>query len=207
MTNLTVIKSQTNATYDRVATQWDTSRNKDLHERPWIDRLLAGLPTPARVLDLGCGSARPIGQYIANLRHLLTGVDASPAMIALARTHVPEATFLEMDLTNLTLTGTFDAVLSWDGTFHLSVAEQRALLPRLAALTAPGGNLLLTIGHSEGEVTGTVAGETVYHASLHPDEYIFTLTRLGFETVTHAADDPTTYGHHILLATNRTAAQ
>ncbi|WP_270731123.1 class I SAM-dependent DNA methyltransferase [Shimia sp. Alg240-R146] len=206
MPDFAKIKASTNTVYDRQATTWDANRNKDLHERPWIDRLLAGLPTPARLLDLGCGSARPIGQYIANLGHHLTGIDASPTMIALARKNVPTANFHQMDLTALSLTGTFDAVLSWDGTFHLSVAEQRALLPQLAGLTAPKGNLLLTIGHGEGEVTGTVAGETVYHASLHPAEYIQTLTRLGFESVTYTADDPTTYGHHILLATNKTTA-
>ncbi|MGR3634546.1 MAG: class I SAM-dependent DNA methyltransferase [Shimia sp.] len=203
MTDFTAIKSQTNATYDRVATEWDEARNKDLHERPWIDRLLTGLPNPARVLDLGCGSARPIGQYIASLGHDLTGVDASPAMVALARNHVPAACFHEMDLTALDLTGAFDAILSWDGTFHLTVKEQRAILPNLATLTAKGGTLMLTVGHSEGEVTGTVAGETVYHASLKPEEYIQTLTQLGFETVTYTADDPTTHGHHILLATNK----
>jgi len=199
------IKANTNNVYDRVAAQWDTGRNTDLHERPWIDRLLTGLPSPARVLDLGCGSARPIGQYIAGLGHTLTGIDASPAMLALARTNAPTATFLEMDLTALTLGDTFDAVLSWDGTFHLSVAEQRALLPKLAALTAPNGNLLLTIGDSEGEVTGTVSGETVYHASLYPEEYIDTLTELGFASVTYTANDPATHGHHILLATCKSA--
>ncbi|MCP4820388.1 MAG: class I SAM-dependent methyltransferase [Shimia sp.] len=197
------IKTKTNAVYDRVAGQWDAGRNRDLHERPWIDRLLSDLPHPARVLDLGCGAARPIGHYISTQGHALTGIDASPTMIALAREHVPTATFLEMDLTALSLTDTYDAVLSWDGTFHLSVAEQRTLLPQLAALTAPGGNLLLTIGHSEGEVTGTVAGETVYHASLHPDEYIQSLTQHGFADVAYTANDPITYGHHIILATNK----
>lgn len=203
MTDFTTIKSQTNAAYDRVASQWDAGRNTDLHERPWIDRLLSGLNTPARILDLGCGSARPIGQYIVELGHQLTGIDASPAMLALARQHVPAATFHEMDLTALSLPDTFDAVLSWDGTFHLSVAEQRALLPYLAALTAKGGNLLLTIGYGEGETTGTVAGQTVYHASLHPEEYIHTLTQAGFSNVTYTADEPTTFGHHIILATGK----
>ncbi|TCL08226.1 methyltransferase family protein [Shimia isoporae] len=205
MPDFSDIKSRTNATYDRVASHWDAGRNTDLHERPWIDRLLAGLPAPASVLDLGCGSARPIGQYIASLGHTLTGVDASPAMLALARQRVPAAMFHEMDLTALDLRDTFDAVLSWDGTFHLSVAEQRTLLPKLAALTAPCGNLLLTIGYGESETTGTVAGQTVYHASLDPDEYIQTLTHLGFETVTCTANDPDTHGHHIILATNKTA--
>lgn len=206
MIDLTEIKSQTNATYDRVATQWDKGRNTDLHERPWIDRLLTGLPAPARVLDLGCGTARPIGHYIAGLGHSLTGIDASPTMLALARQHVPAATFHQMDLTALSLPDSYDAVLSWDGTFHLSVTEQRALLPKLAALTAPGGNLLLTIGYGEGETTGTVAGHTVYHASLHPDEYIQTLTQCGFASVTYTADDPTTFGHHIILATDKHSA-
>lgn len=203
MPDLTAIKSQTNATYDRVATHWDAGRNTDLHERPWIDRLLSGLPPNARVLDLGCGSARPIGQYIARLGHYLTGIDASPAMLALARKHVPTATFHQMDLADLTLTDTYDAVFSWDGTFHLSVAEQRALLPHLAALTAPKGNLMLTIGYGEGEITGKVAGETVYHASLHPQEYIDTLTQCGFASVTYTSNDPTTHGHHIIFATHK----
>ncbi|MGR3712298.1 MAG: class I SAM-dependent methyltransferase [Shimia sp.] len=203
MTDFTKIKSATPAVYDRNAIAWDANRNKGQHERQWIDRLLNGLDTPARVLDLGCGSARPIGQYIANLGHSLTGVDASPAMIALARKNLPSATFLKMDVATLDLTDTFDAILSWDGTFHLSVEEQRALLPQLATLTADGGSLMLTVGHGEGEVTGTVAGETVYHASLAPSEYIDTLTQLGFTNVAYTENDATTHGHNILLASGK----
>ena len=42
---------------------------------------------------------------------------------------------------------------------------------------------MLTIGNKAGEVTGQVGGETVYHASLAPDEYREILESLGFPDI------------------------
>lgn len=121
-------------------------------------------------------------------------------MIALARRHYPSAMWQVRDIRDLELSATFDAILSWDGFFHLSVSEQRAALPRLPQWINAGGAFMSTIGHGEGEVTGTVHGDTVYHASLSHEEYHDTLKGLGFQTIQIWPDAEGSLGRTILLA-------
>jgi ubiquinone/menaquinone biosynthesis C-methylase UbiE len=66
---------------------------------PGILRLLrdGGLGSGARVLDVGCGSGR-LARRLVDAKFEVIGVDASPAMIDLSRTGVPEADFRIMRL-------------------------------------------------------------------------------------------------------------
>lgn len=59
-----------------------------------ILRLLreAGLPAGGRVLDVGCGSGA-LARKLVDAGYTVHGIDASPAMIDLARTHAPAASF------------------------------------------------------------------------------------------------------------------
>ncbi len=198
--DLSTIKANMQAVYDRNAAQWDAQRDLSLREGGWLAKFLDGLPHPAAVLDLGCGSGRPLAAHLVGLGHSVTGIDASPAMIDLARNNVSGAAFHVMDMRALTLAPNFDAILSWDAFFHLSPLEQREALPQILHLLRPGGNLLLTVGHGEGEVTGTVAGEPVYHGSLEPSEYLDILQAAGFDSVTYTPNDPTVLGRYVLLA-------
>ncbi len=54
-------------TYERQARAFDIARSKTLFERPWLDRMMGYTPQTdgkRHVLDLGCGSGRPIAQYL-----------------------------------------------------------------------------------------------------------------------------------------------
>jgi SAM-dependent methyltransferase len=204
--DLKAIKADTLSVYDRNARAWDEGRSLVLREQAWLDRLLSGLQSPGDVLDLGCGAGRPLGSYVAGLGHRLTGIDGSAKMIARARENVPRATWLVMDMRDLHFDARFDAVFSWDGFFHLSPDEQRLALPAIAGLVRSGGSLLLTVGEREGEVTGTVAGEQVFHGSLSVDEYRELLEGAGFAEVTFTANDPTVLGRNVLFASQKNGA-
>jgi len=49
--------------YQRHARAWAADRNTGLFERAWLDRFLALLPDGGFILDVGCGSADPIGRH------------------------------------------------------------------------------------------------------------------------------------------------
>lgn len=194
------IKAGMAAVYERNAEAWDEGRDTSLREKDWLTRWLEGLPVPAKILDLGCGAGRPLSGYLADLGHHVSGVDASAAMVARAQANVSGATFKTADMRTLDLGQSFDAVLSWDAFFHLSPEEQRRTLPVILKHLKSGGHLLLTVGDDEGEVTGTVAGEPVYHGSLSPDEYLDTLQAAGFAEISYTPNDPTVLGRYVLLA-------
>ena len=140
--------------------------------------------------------------YLIAAGHDVTGIDQVPAMLRIARSRYPGARWLEQDIRDLDVDGAFDAILSWDGFFHLTPNEQRRALPGLARRLAPKGRLLLTIGDAASEVLGQVGGEDVYHASLDPEEYRVILERHGLD-VSLTLCDPASNGHSVLLARRR----
>ena len=189
--------------YQRRAKGWDAHRPRVFFERPWLDRFLEHVPDGGHVLDLGCGAGEPVGAYILSRGFELTGVDYSGAMIDMARARFPDASWHVGDMRALTLQGPFDGVISWDGSFHLSRDEQRALIAGLGRLVRPGAPVMLTIGPGDGETTGMVEGETVYHASLSQAAYRDAFDRAGFDIVDLVVEDAACDMHSILLARKR----
>lgn len=186
------------AVYQRHAQQWHEQRAVDLGEKAWLDRL--ELSANSRVLDLGCGSGKPLADYFLTRGASLVGVDFAPAMIELARQHYPDAHWIVSDMNALPALREFDAIVSWDGFFHLSPDQQRQSLPRILAMLKPQGRLLLTVGPGAGEVDGWVKGEQVYHASLSIEEYGSLLEKAGLRLITFCPEHPDTYGRSVLLA-------
>ncbi|XXX79003.1 class I SAM-dependent methyltransferase [Sorangium sp. So ce134] len=137
--------------YDAIAPRYlDWSGSHPSPERMrYLDRLLDLVPPGASVLELGCGAGVPVSRALA-ARCRLTGVDISAAQIALARQHVPEATFLQADMTALELApATFDAVTAFYAITHVPRDQHEGLLARIAAWLRPGGLLLATMGASD----------------------------------------------------------
>ena len=198
--NLKAIKAGTLDVYQRQAEHYDEVRSRSLFEKPWLDRFADKLPRGADLLDLGCGMGNPVAGYFLRCGFDVTGVDAAPAMIELAQSKHPGAKWYIGDMRDLPTLGRFQGVYSWDGFFHLSVAEQRAALPQICKLVEPGGALMLTVGTGEGEVTGTIGGEPVYHASLSQNEYEACLDEAGFSNILLVLEDADCLGRSVLLA-------
>ncbi|WP_417719874.1 class I SAM-dependent methyltransferase [Salipiger sp.] len=194
------LSERTREIYDRNAGAYDGLRNRALTERAWLLRALADVPDGGAVLDLGCGTGAPIGEWLLGQGVALTAVDFAPAMVEIARRRLPAAEVHLADMRALALARRFDAVIGWGSFFHLTPDEQRATLPRLVRHLNPGGRLLLTVGPGAGEVTGTVAGDTVYHASLSPEEYAAILAREGAPVEEFRPEDPDCTGHSLVVA-------
>jgi cyclopropane fatty-acyl-phospholipid synthase-like methyltransferase len=188
--------------YQRHADEWDRdrSRPKTLMERPYLDAVTSRLGPGAPVLDLGCGTGEPMGRHLIESGLDVTGVDAAPAMLALARSRLPRATWIEADMRTLALGRRYDAVIAWDSFFHLSEDEQRAMFPIFERHIAPGGILLFTSGPKEDAKFGTMYGEELFHASLDPGEYRSLLAHAGFRVLLHNVEDPDCGGHTVWLA-------
>ncbi len=171
--------------YRRHAAAWDEARGDRLIEREWLDRFLELMPPGGRVLDLGCGSGRPMARYCIERSFAVTGVDSSPELIALCRERFPDETWIVADMRTLELGERFDGILAWHSLFHLRHDDQRALFDVFAKHAAPGAPLMFSCGWNHGIAMGEFQGEPLYHASLDPDEYRALLTSHGFEVIAH----------------------
>ena len=197
---LSELAAKTQEIYERNAARFDAERPKSLHERGWIERFLEAQTPDGRVLDLGCGAGDPIASFIAGRGFRVTGIDAAPAMLAIARRKAPAGDWRLADMRTLDLPERFGGIIGWDSFFHLTQDEQRAVLPRLVRHLTEPGVLLLTVGPDRGEVDGRVGDDRVYHASLSPDEYRSILEAVGLRIVDFVAEDPTSDFRTVLLA-------
>ncbi len=186
--------------YERHARSFNAERSRALFEKAWLDRFAALVPAGGHVLDLGCGMGEPIARYLIGCGFRLTGVDSSPAMIALCRARFPGQDWQVADMRGLGLAAFFDGVLAWDSFFHLSPDDQRGMFSIFRDHAAHGAPLLFTAGPAHGEVIGHLWGEPLYHASLAPEEYRALLDGHGFSDIDSAIEDPGCDKHTVWLA-------
>jgi len=176
---------------------WDPDRYARFGEerrQPWDDlvALLSPLDRP-RILDIGCGDGALTAELHARLRAVETvGVDSSPAMLARAAGHAGGGLRFEAGDAATWTGGPFDlvfsnAALQW-------VPDHAALLPRLAGLVAPGGQLAVQVPMNERHASHLEASETAAEPPfaealggyrsvspvLAPEWYAESLFRLGF---------------------------
>lgn len=115
----------------------------------WLSALSARLAPGSTVLDLGCGNGVPVARELEAAGVAVTGVDFSEVQIARARELVPGADFRCADMASVEFADQrFDAVVCLYAVIHLLLAEQPALLTRIARWLRPGGWLLLTAGQT-----------------------------------------------------------
>ncbi len=115
-----------------------------LVEEALVHPALATLPR-GTALDVACGSGR-VAAHLAALGHDVIGVDATEAMLALARPKVPTAEFRQ---------GTFDALPVDDNsvdlvTCALALCHQREVataIAEMARVLRPGGTAVISDMH------------------------------------------------------------
>jgi len=203
---LTALARTTQDVYERNAERFDRERPKGLHERRWLDRLVEDLNEGDAILDVGCGAADPIAGYFLSRGLKVTGIDASHRMIDLAKKRWPDADWQVKDMRDLAHGPLFDAVLAWNSFFHLTMDEQRAVLPMLCARLVPSGRLMLTVGPRESEEVGRVGDDPIYHSSLSQAEYAQILTANHLRILSFVLEDPDCDMQTILLAEKAPAA-
>lgn len=106
--------------------------------------LILKLDSIRSICDLGCGNGYLAGR-LAQLGHSITGIDASPSGVELARTHYPDADFvcsmIDSHLIEILPKVNFDLIVSSDVIEHLY--RPADLLEAAAALLRPGGHLVI----------------------------------------------------------------
>ncbi len=158
-----------------------------------LTALLAPLRVGGRVLDLGCGAGELTAELHARLGAGETvGVDSSPAMLEKAARHAGAGLrFVRGDAAGFA-EGPWDLVFS-NAALHW-VEDHEALLPRLAALLAPGGQLAVQVPcndrHPSHALARAVAAEAPFRELLGgaarespvlaPERYAALLFALGF---------------------------
>lgn len=64
----------------------------------FIQRALPFLPPNSNILDVGCGTGKPLDMLLVARGHKVEGIDKSPTMIDFSRKNVPEGNFQVADM-------------------------------------------------------------------------------------------------------------
>ena len=135
---------------DRFA-RWATKIEGDPRQT-WTDELIDLLPDGGRVVDLGCGAGVPSTQALAAAGFDVTGVDFSAEQLRRARANVPDARFIEADVTELELPReSFDAVTAFYSLNHVPRDLLGPLLKRLARWLVRDGYFLAALGAGDSD--------------------------------------------------------
>ncbi|MGP4110700.1 class I SAM-dependent methyltransferase [Streptomyces sp. 4N509B] len=145
----------TREAYDAVALTYAETFRDTLRERP-LERAFLGAfaevvrgSGEARVADLGCGPGH-VTAWLEEVGLTAWGVDASPAMIELARRAYPGPRFDVGSMAALDIAdGVLGGVLSRWSVIHTPPPELPAIVTEFHRVLAPGGHLLLAFSASD----------------------------------------------------------
>ena len=184
--------------YDAIALRYaEWAGRIESRTMEWVRDLDARLADGSDVLELGCGRGVPATRELAR-RHRVTGVDISAVQIELARHHVPEASFVRADATELEIApASFDAVAALYLFGHVPAAEQPDLIARIGSWLRPGGLFLSTFGAGDPgeEVDEDWLGAPMFFASLGGDAYSSLLRESGLDPIRDEVDVQIEPGH------------
>ena len=129
---------------------WLTEKFDAYDLTPLIDRFLA-LVDGKRILDLGCGIGRDVAVF-QQRGCAVTGIDAVPELLAVARQRIPNADFVQMDFRKLDFPdATFDGVWAAASLLHMPKLELPAALTEILRVLKPGGMFFSSWKEGEGE--------------------------------------------------------
>ncbi len=173
--------------YDAIASRWDAARVRlSAPELRFLHALVRDLPPRARILDLGCGSGRPMAEHLLAAGFAVTGVDQSSALLELARTRYPAGEWIESALEHYEPQRRFGAAIAWDSLFHVPRREHLPIFRRVCASLACAGRFMLTVGGSaHPPFTDEMFGEPFFYDSHPPEVALALLHAAGFEVETH----------------------
>lgn len=181
--NLNPPMSSTNLeSYESIALRWNEHRIElSSAELRILSMLVDGLERESVILDLGCGTGRPVATHLAAAGFRICGVDQSPAMLALAQARLPAHRWIRAEIENFAFEPKFAAAIAWDSLFHIPRAHHAEIFTRLWRALPSGGRFALTAGGSDHPAfTDTMFDRPFFYDSHPPAVTMTLLEQAGF---------------------------
>lgn len=195
--------------YDAIADTWNEKREWYI-EQASIDKAITQLPLGATILDVGCGSGKPIAAYLIDKGFDVYGVDISPKLIEYAKRVIPENHLFVGDICDFSTTLKFDAIVCWFALFHIHADYHLDVMKKFNLFLKPQGIVLVTFADTSCKPEGqdvTVIDEHTIESSMFGERFCHSgnpaavntqlIKSAGFEIISDLFDQP---GNQVILA-------
>lgn len=181
------------AHYDSIGQAYEVAFAGNTKQKESVQWLLQELSAangktfhPSRIVDIGCGTGRPVVDMLANAGHDVLGIDISQAMVDAGRANVPNATFEKIDMREFfkrEAPESFDAATTYfAGLAGLKQDEYRAKVRAIARLLKPGGLFVFATVPKDGDCLPMKwMGRDWIVSSLSAEDALKTVKKAGFE--------------------------
>lgn len=138
-------------TYNKIARDWHKDHIADDWWISGTDKFISYLPKSGRVLDVGCAGGVK-SRYLSDKGFQVVGIDIAPEFIDIAKREVPDATFYELDMKDVSeLRDQFDGIFAQASLLHIPRNDVPDILRGFYSILKPGGHLYVAVkGAKEG---------------------------------------------------------
>lgn len=207
-----LVAQSSHEAFEKMADQWQHARQWG-QEKPIMDECIAylrklGEPQACKVLDAGCGTGTPIGEYLIKHGFDVYGMDNAKAMLEHAKKVFAPGHLLCEDIRHAPMNESYHAIIAWSLLPYLHADEQPFLIEKLFQALKPRGILCVTLLNSmieddameskdEYTFTATQCNQSIYQSGLSLQENMQMLLRAGFSLMKFDYNDE---GHIIAIA-------
>jgi ubiquinone/menaquinone biosynthesis C-methylase UbiE len=176
--------------FNTIALEYEAAYADLRARRELTEWLIEQLPAGAAVVDIGCGTGRPVAELLAAAELDVAGYDVSPRMVEIARANVPQARFEVADLRTLSLAeGGSDAITAFFSLLQVTRAELDAALIACATWLKPGGYFILgTVPADIENLDIDFLGQPVTVSSYPAEVYRTRLKNAGLEVISERVE-------------------
>jgi SAM-dependent methyltransferase len=151
--------------WDNIARIYDDKSETPISDI--FDVFTGMLPVKGRVLDLGCGTGLPYARILVEKGFDVLGVDLSGEMVKVASENVPEASFVQLSMNEMTYRDEFDGVMSSFSMLLLPPDLFKETASRIYSALVEGGYFYLSL-NEPASISGDPDSEVFeYHGAGH----------------------------------------
>jgi ubiquinone/menaquinone biosynthesis C-methylase UbiE len=187
--------------YDQLGDTYTTERGK-FDNWTEIEAFTGRLPERAKVLDAGSGTGIPVARHLVQAGFEVTGIDFSKTMVETARTNVPDASFQQMNMTEIDLPpDSFDGIISCYAIIHVPREKHAGIFESFYRILKPRGVMLLSVACWEWEEVADYLGVDMFWSHFDADKTESLMRSAGFTIEFGRAVESGGEKHHWVLAT------
>ncbi len=193
--------------YDQIADQWWQERQWSLDKNA-IDQAIPYIRSAGKILDVGCGSGKPIAEYLLSRGFDVYGVDISERQLHYAQQIISKERLWQGDIRTWQIPLKFDGIICWFALFHVHADEHATILKKFYDCLNPQGIILMTMADTAGpqgdyqivddqSIKSIMFGQEFYYSGHSVSENLKLIKAAGFQIIDEYCDQP---GNQVILA-------